>query len=215
MGEFYSSWKNNSSVFPLHNIYYEVRKDIWDGIPSCIINIYYQRRYFSRTADVFYFIDILLSLSLNHSSFWYYFIFYFLFFTFYFLYFRIIGVKEPSFLEIFITPSMIPPSFLSKASSSIISKNIPLQGTELALRETQKTSTVKNPYLLNTNQLTSLLPLNVVLPTSSLSMVGIYRIMLLKSYQISLENNERCLPQTGNLHSSSALLSGFPRLIGE
>lgn len=200
-------------MFPLHNIYYEVRKNIWDDIPSCTIDICYRRRYFSRTADVFHFIDILLSLSLNHSSFCYYLIFYFLFFIF--LYFRIIGVKEPSFLEIFITPSMIPPSFLSKASSSIISKNIPLQGTELALRETQKTSTVQNPYLLNTNQLTSLLPLNVVLPTSSLSMVGIYRIMLLKSYQISLENNERCLPQTGNLHSSSALLSGFPRLIGE
>jgi hypothetical protein len=38
--------------------------------------------------------------------------------------------------------------------------------------------------------------------------------MLLNSYQVSLENAERHLPQTGTLHSSSALLSGFPKLIG-
>ena len=126
-----------------------------------------------------------------------------------------VGVKEPSMLEILITPSSIPPSFLSKASSSIIPRNIPEQGVEATLKETEKTSTILNPLLLKTNKLTSLLPLNVVLPTSSLSIVGIYRIMLLKSYQISLESNERLLPQTGNIHSSSALLSGFPKLIGK
>ena len=126
-----------------------------------------------------------------------------------------VGVKEPSMLEILITPSSIPPSFLSKASSSIISRNIPEQEIETNLKETEKISTLSNPLLLKTNKLTSLLPTNVVLPTSSLSIVGIYRIMLLKSYQISLESNERFLPQTGNIHSSSALLSGFPKLIGK
>jgi hypothetical protein len=74
-----------------------------------------------------------------------------------------------------------------------------------------------HPLLTETNKLTLLLPPNIVLPTSSLSIVGMYRVMLVKSYQASMDscNREGHLPQTGNLHFSSALLSGFPRLLAD
>ena len=39
--------------------------------------------------------------------------------------------------------------------------------------------------------------------------------MLLKSLEVTLVNAEKHLPQTGTLHSPSALLGGFPKLIGE
>ena len=126
---------------------------------------------------------------------------------------RMVGVNPPSVLEILITPAILPPSFLSLASSSMLSKNIP-QPEPVSI-DVNKTSIIPNPLLLKTNKLTTLLPPNIVLPSSALSIVGIYRIMLLKSYQISMENSDRNLPQTGSLHSSSALLSGFPRLIGK
>ena len=52
-----------------------------------------------------------------------------------------------------------------------------------------------------TNRLTSLLPPNVVLPTSALSLVGIYRTTLAQSFAtIQKNNDERALPQTGSNH---------------
>ena len=55
--------------------------------------------------------------------------------------------------------------------------------------------------LVPANRLTSLLPPNVVLPTSALSLVGIYRTTLAQSFAtIQKNNDERALPQTGAVH---------------
>jgi hypothetical protein len=68
-----------------------------------------------------------------------------------------------------------------------------------------------------TSHLTSLLPPNVVLPTSSLSLAGIYRATLAQSFTtFQIQNDERMLPQTGiGLPMASAVLSGFPRLLSD
>lgn len=140
---------------------------------------------------------------------------------------RMMGLTQPSVLEILITPYGSSATKSTKTASSAIPR--PPSTRTLALTSSQSSSalpthalqpeegstSLPNPMLVKTNKLTSLLPPNVVLPTSSLTIIGIYRIMLLKSLQVTLENAEKLLPQTGTLHSPSALLGGFPKLIGE
>jgi hypothetical protein len=112
-----------------------------------------------------------------------------------------------STLEILITPTVLSPRLPMFSYPTLLATQPDL---------TEKTSPA-HPLLTETNKLTLLLPPNVVLPTSSLSIVGMYRVMLVKSYQASMDcgNREGHLPQTGNLHFSSALLSGFPRLLAD
>ena len=125
------------------------------------------------------------------------------------------GLTQPSVLEIILTPAIQAPTLRSIVATAVsVSVPRPLAIQSPVSVENQKVSVITNPLLFSTNRLTSLLPPNVVLSTSSLSIVGIYRIMLIKSFQVSLENSDRHLPQTGTLHSSSVLLSGFPKLIG-
>ena len=128
------------------------------------------------------------------------------------------GLTQPSVLEILLTPAIQAPtlrSMVATAVSASLPRPLTIQSpVHLNGGDNQKVSAIANPLLLSTNRLTSLLPPNVVLSTSSLTIVGIYRIMLIKSFQVSLENTDRHLPQTGTLHSSSVLLSGFPKLIG-
>lgn len=121
------------------------------------------------------------------------------------------GLTQPSVLEILLTPSVLAPTLRSMVATAV-SVSIP---RHLSLQPPANADQKGNPLLFSTHRLTTLLPPNVVLSTSSLSIVGIYRIMLIKSFQVSLENADRHLPQTGTLHSSSVLLSGFPKLIGK
>jgi hypothetical protein len=122
------------------------------------------------------------------------------------------GLTQPSVLEILLTPSVLAPTLRSMVATAV-AVSIP---RHLSLQPPVNGDHQKgNPLLFSTHRLTTLLPPNVVLSTSSLSIVGIYRIMLIKSFQVSLENADRHLPQTGTLHSSSVLLSGFPKLIGK
>ena len=127
---------------------------------------------------------------------------------------RMMGLTQPSVLEILLTPSVLAPTLRSMVATAVavsIPRHLSLQPPSTINGDHQK----GNPLLFSTHRLTTLLPPNVVLSTSSLSIVGIYRIMLIKSFQVSLANADRHLPQTGTLHSSSVLLSGFPKLIGK
>jgi hypothetical protein len=129
-----------------------------------------------------------------------------------YLHCRMMGLTQPSVLEILLTPAVLAPTLRSMVATAV-SVSIP---RHLSLQPPVNGDHQKgNPLLFSTHRLTTLLPPNVVLSTSSLSIVGIYRIMLIKSFQVSLENADRHLPQTGTLHSSSVLLSGFPKLIGK
>ena len=138
---------------------------------------------------------------------------------------RMMGLTQPSVLEILLTPygsSAVkqtkaaaiprpPSSRMLTLTPSLSSSTLPTQ----PLQPEDISTSLPNPMLTKTNRLTSLLPPNVVLPTSSLTIIGIYRVMLLKSLEVTLVNAEKHLPQTGTLHSPSALLGGFPKLIGE
>jgi hypothetical protein len=88
---------------------------------------------------------------------------------------RMMGMPVLSTLEILITPSVLPPPMFSYPTLQATAQPYP-----------KEKITPAHPLLTETNKLTLLLPPNIVLPTSSLSIVGMYRVMLVKSYQVIL-----------------------------
>ena len=60
-----------------------------------------------------------------------------------------------------------------------------------------------------------LLPPNIVVPVSSVTMVCMYRKLLIKALQLAQIQSDRILPQTGILHHADALLSSFPRILAD
>jgi hypothetical protein len=107
---------------------------------------------------------------------------------------RAFGFKVKSILEFLITPSIPTPS---KSTT----KQLPPSNTKLQAVE-------RLP-------LTQILPLNIVLPTSTVTVVGIYRKLLLQAINQEGEKVDRLLPQSGILHHADALLSSFPRILAD
>jgi len=115
--------------------------------------------------------------------------------------------KVISTLDILITPSVPAAKFIPRPVPTAA------QGPKGAGASGQAVQAPQNPD--DVAWFTKLLPPNIVLPTSSVTVVGMYRRLLMKSMQLNQNAPDRVLPQTGVLHHADALLSSFPRLLSD
>jgi len=115
---------------------------------------------------------------------------------------RAFGFKVKSVLEILITASGPSPKWISENVAKKAATGVP--------SAQNNRSTSDNAQIL----LTSILPPNIVIPTSSVTIVGIFRKLLRDSFKL-LDQSNRILPQTGVLHHADPLLSTFPRVLAD
>jgi Ca2+-binding EF-hand superfamily protein len=130
---------------------------------------------------------------------------------------RMFGFNVQSVLEILITPSVPAPRFVPRPiSTSASHSNLGnVSNTAASFNGSMKDSVDANGTPADVAWFTRLLPPNIVIPTSSVTVVGMYRKLLIKSLQLSHHSMERVLPQTGVLHHADALLSSFPRILAD
>jgi hypothetical protein len=153
---------------------------------------------------------------------------------------RIIGIKIKSILEINITPSLpnaYDPVVLQQQMQSqllqqqqqqgVLGQSQLLRGSINAAPNSAGAMTISQSFsqtLTSSSRrtfpvhrrLTDLLPLNVVIPTNTLSIVGLYRANLLRFQTDILDTTgDRILPQTGDLPLASPLFSSFPRMLSD
>jgi hypothetical protein len=121
---------------------------------------------------------------------------------------RAFGFKVKSILEILITPA--------GPSAKWISENI-AKSTAKGAPSVQQQQQLQRSHIYENNQilLTTILPPNIVIPASAVTIVGIFRKLLRDSFRLLDEQTERILPQTGVLHHADPLLSTFPRVLSD
>lgn len=127
---------------------------------------------------------------------------------------RLVGYKIKSVLEIQINP--LPADQKSIRASLSRSKSMPLRASSSAAGkapETAATTAITNDP--NKVTLIQLLPRNIVIPSSSVTIVGIYRKVLLNMLITQQDYTDRVLPQSGILHHADAILSSFPRIMAD
>jgi hypothetical protein len=129
---------------------------------------------------------------------------------------RMFGFTVQSVLEILITPAIPAPRFVPRPISTSSSMSAFANVTSSAsFSASMKDPVDESGTTADVAWFTRLLPPNIVIPTSSVTVVGMYRKLLIKSLQLSHNHVERCLPQTGILHHADALLSSFPRILSD
>eukprot|EP00981_Chlorochromonas_danica_P011048 scaffold3678_cov157-Ochromonas_danica.AAC.1 len=137
---------------------------------------------------------------------------------------RAFGFNVKSVLEILITPAT--PSFSLRYAPRTINTNNnsgPVNSnamTSSAVPNVSQSVTSLVPTSLAAAPdglpwLTKLLPVNIVVPTSSVTIVGIYRKILADTLKLFEDQPDRILPQTGSLLHADVVLSSFPRILAD